>query len=371
MHIFKKKGRTIVGIVAGALIAAGVSFAFFTTTGSGLGSAQTGTIPLHLTIKQIGAGYDSLAVANNYHQDQTYGGAGITEFGNDITLANAGTQRLTSVVVAMRNWGGSLTNLPITLSINNGQVSKTQDFSFPAAANGRPSVTSITFDFTSQKTEVPQEFVFGISWDTNTAPSLNVALSSSALNLSVGSDTDPGTVWLNTTYSTIGNDFPTCTTAPYPPGVPTGVWEKVVTNCGPDNPNNLGAYGTTEQVANGNADIPAIEFNVVGGIVPVLFPGGPSQPVDYAITNPNTWYVHVHQVTTSVASLSNTGSDGTIEACSTGMYPIANAAAINASIPPGGTTLFSPSGTSISMTDDGHNQNNCQGDTVNLSFASN
>jgi hypothetical protein len=370
--IKSKKGMALLAAVAIVAIAAVGAYAYFTSTGTGTGAAQTAGSPAGLTITQVGAGYDSLIPNGSYHQDQTYAGAGVTRFGNDITLANSGSQRLVSVAVAFRNWGGAITNLPITLSIDSGvggPLSDTENFSFPAAIilNAHPSTTTVTFNFNSQGAFVHQQFVYGISFDASgTASGLNVALSSSANNLSVGTDTNPGQVWLSTTQASLGNDFPTCSTP-----VSTGVFESVTTNCGPTNANNTGAYGNPAQVAAGNADIPAVEVNVVGGVIAALTPGGPALPVDFAITNPGSSSVHVSTVATAASSLAGAGTDNTIEACSTSMYPIAGSpAAINANVAPG-TTVFTPSGTSISMTDDGNIQNNCENATVNLTFSSN
>jgi hypothetical protein len=360
--IKSKKGLAVLTILAALATAVG-AYAYFTANGSGTGTAKTAT-PVSLTITQVGAGYDSLVPTNTYHQDQTFAGAGISEFGNDVTLANTGAQRLTSVVVAFHNWNGAITNLPITLTINNttnGPYSVTRDFSFAAAPSG-PSTTNITFNLGSG-VFVEQEFVYGVSFDSSgAAGGLNVALSSSKNNLTVGSDTDPGTVWLTTSYNTIGNDFPSCSSP-----VATGVFESVNTACGESNSNNPGAYGTPSDVTAGSADIPAAEFNVAGGTVAGLSPGSPAQPVDFAITNVGSSNVHVNTVTTTVGSLSGAGSLSS-EACTTGMYPITGSpAAIDATIPPG-TTVFSPSGTAISLTDDGNNQDNCEGATANLTF---
>lgn len=363
-----KKRLTAIGLSVAVIAGAVAAYAYFTSTGSGSGSAQTGTART-LTIQQVGAGYDSLVSTGTYTQDQTFAGAGITEFGNDVTLANSGAQQLVNVVVAFDNWGPAIPALPITLSINNtvaGPISTTTDAAFPAAVGpATPSEENVTFDFSSQGAFVQQEFVYQISFNTSLASSLNVALSSSYNDLSVGTDTHPGTVWLSSTYSTLGNDFPACTTP-----ITTGVWEQVTTDCGPYSPSNPGAYGTAAQVAAGSADIPAVEVNVVGGLVPPLFPGGPSQPIDFAITNPGASSVHVNQVYTTVSGLTGAGSNGSIEACSTSMYPISGSpATVNENVPPG-TTIVSPSGTTIKMTDDNNNQDNCEGATVNLSFSS-
>jgi hypothetical protein len=376
MKFIKGRKRAIVASGAVILLGATAAFAFFATTGAGTGSAQTGKLAHDLSITQVGAGYSSLISSNSpdpYIQDQCFACASISEFGNDITLAKTGAQQLVSVQVAMRNWGGAITNLPMTFSINNtvdGPISDTENFSFPAASGpDTPSASTITFNFKTQAAFVDQEFVYGITFDPNfdlgAAGGLNVALASSANNLSVGTDTVPGTVYVNTTAGPgIAGDFPACTT----PGVG---FAQVTTNCGPASASNTGAYGTTAQVQSGNADIPAVQVNVVGGVVPSLYPGGPSQPIDFAITNPNSSSVFVNSVTTSITTLSNTGSNGGLEACATSMYAVSPTTTGTVGNVPQGTTIYSPSGVSISMTDDGHNQNNCQGAIVNLSFTSN
>ncbi len=372
-----RKGAIASLALAVALLGGGAAFAYFTSTGSGTGSAKTGTAT-NVTISQVGAGYDSLIPSNSYTQDQCFNCDGPSEFGNDVTLANSGDQQLTSVVLAVRNWGPEIPSAPITLSINNtvaGPVTYTQSFDVPAATvvGAEPSTTDLTFTLASEGIFVQQEFVYGFTFgDEGGAPpgdphgegSLNIALSSSASNVSIGTDTSDGSVWLSDTFGN-NNDFPLCTT-----GLSAGVFEKVVTNCGDYNPLNPGAYGTTPEVEAGSADIPAVEFNVVGGSLPLLYPGGPSEPIDYAITNPGSTSVHVGQVTTTVSGLSNTGSIGGDEACATSMYPIVNGPAINANVAPG-VTVFSPSGTTIKMTDDGFNQDNCEGAVLALSFSSN
>ena len=254
-----------------------------------------------------------------------------------------------------------------------GALTDTGDFNFAPAivAGAQPSETNITFNFSPQDAFVDATFVYGITFNTAAdeapvaaADSLNVALSSSATDLSVGTDTVPGTVWMDDINGN-NNDFPTCTT-----GLPTTGFVSIVTDCGPYNPANPGAYGTSAEVAAGSADIPAVEFNVVGGVVPPLYPGGPAEPVDFAITNPGVSSVHVSQVYTTVSGLTGTGSIVGDEACSTTMYPVAPSPDnVNLTVP-SGTTIVSPSGVTIKMTDDGNNQDNCEGATVDLSFSS-
>jgi hypothetical protein len=360
-------------------VGAGVAYAYFTSTGSGTGSAKVGTAA-NLTITQVGAGYDSLissSSADPYLQDQCFNCSGPSELGNDITLANPGQQQLVSVVVAMRNWGAAVSDLPITLDIYSPSVSPevlgnliasdtTQTFSFAADnADGSPSLTNITFDF-PLGTYVPQEFVYGISYGSG-GPSLNVALSSSANDLTVGTDTTPGTIWLNDTNGN-NNDFPSCTS-----GLPTAGFAQISTSCGPQSAANPGAYGTSAEVAAGNGDIPAVDFNVIGGVVPSLYPGGPSQPVDFAVTNPGPSSVYVTTVSASVNGLTvlSDVQNGSNEACTESMYLIAGSPdGVDTSVPAGSTVIESPSGMTISMTNDGNNQDNCEGATVGIGFTS-
>jgi IPT/TIG domain len=221
-----------------------------------------------------GPAYDSLIPLNGgdpYIQDQTYAGAFATEFGNEVKLATSG--QVTDVVAGMRNWGAAVSELPITLTLYNPRsslpneqmtgpasviTSVTQDFNVPAALGATdPSAFDITFNLATQRRILPSTIVYGISFTTFTkAPGLNFALSSSAKNLVVGSDTYPGYVDVKIFGSTFGGwdtdagacGFPKATTF-----VATYVW------CNGVSPLNNGAYGNAT-----NADIPAIEFNVLG-----------------------------------------------------------------------------------------------------------
>jgi hypothetical protein len=358
--IKSRKGLALLATLAVAVAAAVAAWAYFTGSGSGTGSAQTATAA-NLTITQIGAGYDSLIPNNGYHQDQCFQCAQISELGNDIKLANPGLQRLTSAVVAFRNWNAAFNDVPITLSIVGTSISSTvTPYIAGAQPNGRPTVTNVTFPFNNY---VDQEFTYDISFDASgDAGGLNVALSSHPNNTAVGSNPAPGTIYMNIAGDPgSSGDFPSCTH-----GGTTGSFSQWITDCGDPAPDNPGAYGTGAEVAAGNADIPAVEFNVVGGIAPSLYPGGPAEPVDFAITNPGSASVHVNNVTITASSLNLGPQNGSLEDCTTAMYPITQPT-IDANIPTG-TSYFTPSGASISMNNDGNNQDNCQGATVNLSF---
>jgi hypothetical protein len=371
------KKMLVVGVAVAVLLGVGgAAFAYFTSTGTGNGTAGVATAQ-KVTISQIGAGYDSLIAGSGdpYIQDQCFNCSGPKELGNDITLANPGSQQLVSVVVAMRNWGGAVSSLPITLTLYNPAVSPevagnviasdtTQTFSFAANnADGSPSVTNITFDF-PQGTSVPQEFVYDIAYGSG-GPSLNVALSSSANDLTVGTDTTPGSIWMNDTNGN-NNDFPTCIT-----GLPTTGFAQIYTNCGPYNPANPGAYGTAAEVIAGSADIPAVEFNVVGGATASLWPGD-TQNIDFAITNPNPGSVYLSTVT---IALKNNGTDvenqysTAITGCHLTWFSVTGSpVSIAANVAPGVTDYTGLA--SITMTNANESQDACQGATIGLTFTS-
>ena len=151
-HITKR--RVIVTTIAAFALTAGVASRTFSSVGSGTGSAKSGTVS-NLTITQIGVGYDSLIANNGYHQDQCFSCAGVTEIGNDVTLANPGGQQLVSAVVAMDNWNQStVSDVPITVSMNNGPngpVSDTVTPTLAAGTGGGPTTTNVVFDFQHPK----------------------------------------------------------------------------------------------------------------------------------------------------------------------------------------------------------------------------
>ena len=377
MKFLRNHKKTVVAslALAVALLGGGVAYAFFTSSGAGTGSANTGTGST-VSISQVGAGYNSLIPSMTYSQDQCMQGCtGPSELGDSISLANTGDQQLTSVVLAVRNWGPAITAASLTVNINNtvaGPVSYTQTFNIPAAAtvNADPTTTNLTFNLASEGIFVQDSFIYGFTLnDPLGAPptdpageqSLNIALASSATNLSVGTDNAPGNIWLADSNGP-NNDFPTCDDSSFP----TSSFVELDSSCGPSNLQNPGAYGP---VGPASDDIPAVEFNVVGGTTLPLYPGGPSQPVDYAITNSGSSSVYVQTVVTSVTGVSSLS--GPSETCEPTMYVIGNPTVdIDANIAPG-TTVYSPSGSSISMTDDHNNQDNCEGQVVRLGFVSN
>ena len=102
------------------------------------------------------------------------------------------------------------------------------------------------------------------------------------------------------------------------------------------------------------------------GSVTGLTPNGTAQTISYTVTNSTSGAEYVGKVTTTVASVSSGSGSG--EACDAGMFTIVDGPALNQNLQPGGTA----SGTAtIQLVDDGNNQDNCQGSTVTLAFASN
>jgi hypothetical protein len=148
----KKLAVSSIALVV-ALMTGGAAYAYFTSLGSGAGAAGTASAT-NVSITQIGAGYDSLVPSGSYTQDQCFDCNGPNELGNDITLNTPNASQLVNVVVAIDNWGAAEGGVPMTLTINNtvdGPISDTQAFNFPAAINTEvPSVTDVTFDFSSQ-----------------------------------------------------------------------------------------------------------------------------------------------------------------------------------------------------------------------------
>ena len=152
--ISSKRRMAVIGLTVGLIAgASGLAVAYFSSSGSGNGSAQTAN-GSDVTITQIGAGYDSLAPTGSYSQDQCFSCASITQLGNDVTLAEPDASQLVNVIVAVDNWGAEVNGVPMTLTINNtvdGAISDSVSQDFAAAVNTEvPSVTDVTFDFSAQ-----------------------------------------------------------------------------------------------------------------------------------------------------------------------------------------------------------------------------
>jgi hypothetical protein len=226
--------------------------------------------------------------------------------------------------------------------------------------------TNITFNELGGVT-LPSTVVYGISYSSQTygpspsgnandpANSLNVVFSTASANVSAGSDTIPGDIFINTPDATNGNIF-----------------------CNSVTPDTfMAAYNDCSSVS-GNPpmyDIPAVEF-VMGDPLMSLSPGGPAQDIDLSIYNPGSSAVQVSSVTITINNavacdaspnfvLLNGTSGGTSV---TSTYTLASPQ----TVPAGGTidVLSSSTGAAIYMVNTNANQDTCEGVTMPLSFTS-
>jgi hypothetical protein len=361
---FNKK-MAVAGLAVGLVMGVGgFAFAFFTSTGNGTGSANVGKSAT-LQISQNGAVYDSLIPANGYVQDQAFFST-INAFGNVVNLTSAGF--LDNVVVAFRNWGCTV-NQAVTLDLYNpgnyttpiAEQTVTANFPGPQTSNcgawpgPPPDVTNVTFFANQGKLNyVGTSVAFAISGLKGT--SINVALSSSGNNLAVGSDAVGGEVLVNPADTGAGLNSDTGCSSTLTSGVlqTTNVW-------GCTTPaNNGGAYGDAQ-----GADIPAIEFNMLGsGTTPPLFPGQ-TEAISFTVHNTGSGPAMVNTVTPTLS-----GVTGAVDsnACDTsGWFTFGNSA-INQEVPAGGSVT----GTAyVSMSDTNSSQDVCQGADLGLSFTSN
>ncbi|GEM_PF-1228432 len=374
---FLKRRYVIPAIAAiAAVFAAGAAYAYFTTSGGGTGATEVGkTTPL--VVNETGVTvYNSTIALSSYFQDQCLACASLTEFGNEVTLASASSsQLLSTVVVSMRNWGAAIESLPITLTFYNpgtasdgappGSVitTDTQKFYIPAAqASGAPTPFNITFNFNGDFVALPKTVVYGISFDPSSAPALNIALSSSGSQITVGSDPYPGNVFVDATSSLAGfaSDAGTCVNSTPNEFSMSNVW------CGDTPADNYGAYGSSA-----GDDIPAIEINDAG--TGNLYPNGPAQTVNFSVTNPGSVPQALDAVTLSVASDPGNGyvesipgdTSTDVSGCYASWFQTTGATYTGVTLGPHQSTTGT--GT-ISMTDNGGNQDACEGATIGLEF---
>lgn len=257
-------------------------------------AAGTGTKPMVKTITTL---YNStISPLPSSQVSQPFSGPQVAEFGNEINLARS-SKRLGTVTVTMDSWAcesgswgnsdcvttpGTSYSVPITFTIYNpGPVTgtagtviatKTQTFNIPfrPSASSKCSngewldasdtchnglATNITFDFSSPKVVLPGTIVYGISYTTDNngvdgnVDSLNVALSSSGTNVTAGSDTFPGFVFVSAGQ-------PNLVVCPLPDGSfpAAGDFQADFIWCS-------NGYGQPNPL--GTSDIPAVEFNKV------------------------------------------------------------------------------------------------------------
>jgi hypothetical protein len=427
MKLFSTTRRkiTVIG-VAVALIAglSGLAAAYFTSTGGGAGNAYTGSGST-VSISQLTNSsvlYDSqVSPLPQDMYSEAFAATGTSEFGNEINLASTGAS-LSSVDVTLSDWacetGSNYTNnctttpgdtfsVPITLNIYAAPATPstalgapiatdTQTFQVPYrpseddtncvgpnvdnpnAAAGAPNGewyngsscsndlnSNITFNassFTGSVSSLPGTLVYGISYPTTSTPeqSLNVAVSDDTNDVTAGSDAVTGDFLNSSEAVSYCNDAPAQGTGvfQYDPYSNPCSGGNAVDNPAPDGtPETLG-YPTGFWV-------PAVQFNAVngGGGFTSLVPGGPSQPIDFSITNTGTSPAYVNTVVVALAGSNNPN-------CDLNWFTIVQPNTIDTTIPVGATVDFQPSGSSISLINEPYNQDACESTTLNLSFTS-
>jgi hypothetical protein len=120
-------------------------------------------------------------------------------------------------------------------------------------------------------------------------------------------------------------------------------------------------------------DIPQVEFNV--GTGSDLYPGGPSQPINFTISNPGTSSAYVNQVTITIPTETNgdaeTQGGSDIPGCLASWFTISGSpSTVHQNILPGASLNWSGTA-SISMPADSiDNQDACEGASIGLTFTS-
>lgn len=339
---FKKK--YIAGALAAGLImgAAGLAAAYFSASGSGTGAAKVGSASA-LRIRQVGAGYNSLldlTSPDTYTASQClYPCTVKKEIGDTVTLVAATTKytnlygHVTSVTVALVNFGASkavTVTLTLYSSPNVASYTFTKSATITAGSPTNQVVTNVTFTLAATEVFVEKTFQYGISLANSTG--VNVALAHYPDELTVGSS-PANTVWA-VKYTQTNHTF--------------------------------GPFEATASATTGF--IPAVQINVVNGVVPPLYPGAPAQSVQYAITNPNPGKIHVNSITTAI-KVSGSTITGAPSCLSAWFTLNNNPFGYNATVAPG-TKIVSNGTTTIQM-NTGGTQNACVGKSVPLTFSSN
>jgi hypothetical protein len=393
MKRFMSKKLLVVGVaVALVLGIGGAAFAYWTTTGSGTGSAQTGTAS-NVLINQIGTpAYNStMSALSGYVYSQAFNGPQLTEFGNEVNLAYTGP--LTNAVVAMANLTGPQVAFTTSITFNvyspsnltTPLTSDTENIAVPscppAAATvhctaGGHAVFDATFSNFKPAVVLPSTVVYGITLnqlitdgstgnDSASVGSLNVDLSTEATNVTVGSDTNPGDIFVQSLQADAGvsaleSNLGACS------GAPAGVlstFQAVPVQCS-------AGYGLTY-------NIPAVELNVGVGD---LYPGGPALPISFSVTNPGSSAVLVSTVSIGIAQDSTlpnpqiesiAGDSGSyVTGCYADWFQInGSPVTVNQTIPAGGTIDW-VGAASIQMNNYDTNQDLCENTAVGLTFTS-
>jgi hypothetical protein len=104
-----------------------------------------------------------------------------------------------------------------------------------------------------------------------------------------------------------------------------------------------------------------------------MAPGVAAAPVTFTVTNNGSTSAYVNTVTISLDSITNGDSDTSLPACTTADYTLSNATqSVATELAPGASVDVTGSTATLGFNDSASaNQDNCQGATVNLAYASN
>jgi hypothetical protein len=263
--VSSKRKMAVVGLAIGLIAGAGgLAFAFFTTSGTGTGSAQVGQAST-VSINQLNTSSETLYSSLESPlppslSSQSFEATGTSQLGDQVTLAS-GNQPLSNVVVTMESWTcqnwaavaaspsavctttpGTTFNAPITFNIYNvgsdgtsvGSLitSDTQTFAIPfrPSASGGASCAgdgtngggyiasdnvchhgvtdNVTFNSFSPAANLPANVIYGIAYSTGAQPNGGNGAAGPAGSLNVAFVTEPSEPTIGTDPLTgTGSDY--------------------------------------------------------------------------------------------------------------------------------------------------------------------
>ena len=358
-----------------------------------------------MLIDQLGGTplYNSTTDGSAYQYSQCFYCVGMGEFGNRVVLANGGGP-LSDVVVALANFNtesGPSNPMDITMKIFAAGTGDTpgaliasdeQAFNIPSAPDGGYGGTTCTnarvtdpnsdcgianfnetFNFASKNVTLPGTIVYEIQFnDPQNAidGGVNVQLAQESTEVSVGSDADPGNLFL-ALASTANGDGYTATGQDVAPG-------EVTCSTGSTTFTEYDTTTTCDGGAHGYglpSYVPAVEIDTT--TMGDLYPGGPSQTINFSMTNTGTIPETVNSVSIGVAEDTNGLVEATpgdpssdVAGCYASWFTVnSSPVSVNTSIPAGGVVDWLNTA-SISMPQSPSDQNACQGATIGLTFTS-
>jgi hypothetical protein len=231
----------------------------------------------------------------------------------------------------------------------------------------------VTFNFASQNVTLPGTVVYDVEYNdaqNSTNSGTNVQLVNEGTQVSVGSDADAGYLFTSLASTSNNNGY----NYGYNDVGPGEITADTVSTTFGEYPTADVGSGVNEQ---GEAPyVPAVEFDT--NSMADLYPGGPSQAVNFSVTNPGSTPSTINSVTITV-----TGSSAG-PACDASNFAMENGSASGSesstytsdfpqTIPAGGTIDFlaGNTGAEVAMLNTIYNQDACQSQTVYLTFSSN